>query len=216
MDINDTIAGIATAAGEGGIGIIRVSGPGAEAIARKLFTPKGGFGGNDSFKARYFYYGVVMAEGSGVVLDNANLVYMPGPNSYTGEDVVEFHCHGGRLVMKNVLSAIIKSGARMAEPGEFTRQAFMNSKMDLAQAEAVLDIIRAGTDMALEAARGRLEGRLSIKLKGIREGIFGILARIEAELDFSEEEIDKLTGGEFLSAAKNAEDELKRVLDTYG
>jgi len=216
LNINDTIVGIATAAGEGGIGIIRVSGPQAEAIARVLFTPKGGFGGKDSFKARYFYYGAIKAEDTGVVLDNANLVYMPEPNSYTGEDVVEFHCHGGRLIMKNVLSAIIKSGARMAEPGEFTRQAFMNSKMDLAQAEAVLDLIRAGTDTALQAARGRLEGRLSKKLKDIREGIFGVLARIEAELDFSEEEIDKLTAGEFLLAAKDAEVELKRVLDTYG
>ncbi len=216
MNINDTIAGIATPPGEGGIGIIRVSGPEAGAVARLLFTPKGAKKAGEELTARHLYYGTLKAPGSGVVLDNVNLVYIPGPNSYTGEDVVEIHCHGGKLIMKNVLSAVLASRARLAEPGEFTRQAFVNGKMDLAQAEAVLDLIRAGTDSALGAARGRLEGRLSGKLKGLRETIFAMLARIEAELDFSEEEIDKLTAGEFMDTAIDVEAELTGLLSTYG
>jgi tRNA modification GTPase len=216
LDINDTIAGIATAAGEGGIAIIRVSGPGAAILSKALFVSKEAKEGGVEFKARHLYYGELKAPGSRVVIDNANCVYIPGPNSYTGEDVVEFHCHGGKLIVKNVLAAVLANGARLAEPGEFTRQAFVNGKMDLAQAEAVLDIIRAGTDTALSAARGRLEGRLSAKLKVLREAVFSMLARIEAELDFSEDEIDKLVAKEFLSVITGVEAELKALLNTYG
>ena len=118
--------------------------------------------------------------------------------------------------MKNVLTAVIASGARMAEPGEFTRQAFINGKMDLTQAEAVMDLIKAGTDLALSAARGRFEGRLKARLGGLRENVFMMLARIEAELDFSEEEIDKLKADEVLSVILEIRTELKKLLDTYG
>ncbi len=220
MDINDTIAGIATPQGVGGIGIIRVSGPDAGRLARALFTPKGAKpedkGGE--FKARHFYYGELRAVDSGdseVILDDANLVYMPGPNSYTGEDVVEIHCHGGALILRNVLSAVVAQGARMAEPGEFTRQAFVNGKLDLTQAEAVLDLIRAGTEPALLSARGRLEGRLSSRLKAERESLFTLISRIEAELDFSEDEVDKLPAEELLAAVYDIEGSLKELLSTY-
>ena len=222
MNINDTIAGIATPPGEGGVGIIRVSGPQAERVARALFTPKGfkpegsGAGSDANFRARHFYYGHLKDKRTGALLDDVNLVYMPGPNSYTGEDVVEFHCHGGALIMRKVLSAILGEGARMAEGGEFTRQAFMNSKMDLTQAEAVLDLIRAGTEAALLSARGRFEGRLRSRLKRARDPLFTLLARIEAELDFSEEEdIDKLPAQDILAAVQDIERSLKALLSTY-
>ena len=216
MDINDTIAAIATPLGEGGIAIIRVSGPDALAVASALFTPKHGAEGGGEFKARHFYYGELRATDSGALLDDANLVYMPGPASYTGEDVVEFHCHGGLLIMRNVLAAILGEGARMAEPGEFTRQAYVNGKLDLTQAEAVIDLIRAGTESALVSARGRFEGRLKNRLKHVREPLFGLLARIEAELDFSEDEVDKLPAEEILAVVLETEASLKKLLATYG
>ena len=229
LDINDTIAGIATPHGVGGIGIIRVSGPDAGLVATALFTPKGakpkpklkdegGGGGGSEFIPRHFYYGELRSVDRGdsrVILDDVNLVYMPGPNSYTGEDVVEFHCHGGSLILRNVVSAVIAQGARMAEPGEFTRQAFMNGKLDLAQAEAVLDLIRAGTEPALFSARGRLEGRLSSRLKAERESLFTLVSRIEAELDFSEDEVDKLPAEELLAAVYDVEASLKGLVSTY-
>ncbi len=220
MDINDTIATIATGPGEGGIGIIRVSGPDARKVAGALFTPKGEGGararGARELKARHFYYGELKASDSNEILDDVNLVYMPGPHSYTGEDVVEIHCHGGLLIMRNVLAAVIGEGARLAEPGEFTRQAFVNGKLDLTQAEAVLDLIRAGTDTALLSARGRLEGRLKSRLKTVRESLFTLLARIEAELDFSEDEIDKLSADVVLTRVLETEASLKELLNTYG
>lgn len=235
MDINDTIAGIATGQGVGGIGIIRVSGPDAARVAMALFTPKGAKpepkdegGVEGELKARHFYYGELRAVergergdrgdsgDSGVILDDVNLVYMPGPASYTGEDVVEIHCHGGSLILRNVLTAVIAQGARMAEPGEFTRQAFINGKLDLAQAEAVLDLIRAGTEPALLSARGRLEGRLSVRLKADRDSLFTLISRIEAELDFSEDEVDKLPAEELMAAVYGVEGSLKELLSTYG
>lgn len=215
MDINDTIAAIATAPGEGGIGIIRISGPDALSVASALFTPKGGPEASGALKARHFYYGELTDNG-GALVDDVNLVYMPGPHSYTGEDVVEIHCHGGLLIMRNALSAVIGSGARMAEAGEFTRQAFVNGKLDLTQAEAVIDLIRAGTESALASARGRLEGRLKARLEVLREPLFILLARIEAELDFSEEEeVERLSAEEVLKIVDYAEAGLNNLLNTY-
>jgi tRNA modification GTPase len=214
LDILDTITAIATGPGEGGIGIIRVSGPEALKVASRLFTPEGGK--ECEFKVRHFYYGELRSPESGTVLDNVNLVYMRAPHSYTGEDVVEIHSHGGALIMRNVLAAVISEGARMAEPGEFTRQAFVNGKMDLTEAEAVLDLIRAGTESALISARGRIEGRLTGRLKEIRDPLFTLLAQIEAELDFSEEEeVEKLPAEEVIRRVEETEASLKKLLSTY-
>ncbi|HLA51198.1 MAG TPA: tRNA uridine-5-carboxymethylaminomethyl(34) synthesis GTPase MnmE, partial [Thermodesulfobacteriota bacterium] len=144
MNLSDTISAIATPPGEGGIGIIRISGAGAEKIAKTIFKP----GKNpprrgihvdsvkeEVFENRRLYFGTVFNPSDNTPLDNALMAIMRKPDSFTGEDVVEFHCHGGQLVLQRVLEAVLRQGARLAEPGEFSKRAFLNSKMDLAQAE---------------------------------------------------------------------------------
>ena len=144
----DTIAAIATAQGEGGVGIIRLSGPEALEVALKCFRP------TTPIEERRLVYGSIVSPSS-ERLDVGFLAYMPSPRSYTGEDVVELHCHGGPLLLREVLSSLARSGARMAEAGEFTKRAFLNGKLDLAQAEAVIDLIRSQTTHSLSSARGR-------------------------------------------------------------
>lgn len=180
-----TIAAIATAPLEAGIGVIRLSGPEALSVARAVFsfkTPPQGI------RPRCLYYGSVIDSLDSSVIDSGFLVYMKGPASYTGEDVVEFYLHGSPVALKKALEAVLRSGAAPAGPGEFTKRAFLNNRLDLAQAEAVIDVIRARTDDALKSAQARLEGRFSEKVNRIKEGVFSLLSRIEAELDFPEEE----------------------------
>ncbi|MBI1912258.1 MAG: tRNA uridine-5-carboxymethylaminomethyl(34) synthesis GTPase MnmE [Deltaproteobacteria bacterium] len=209
MTMTDTITAISTAWGEGGVGIIRISGPEALAVGQKVFKAKG----SPEIKERYLHYGEIACKGS--ALDNGFLVYMKSPRSYTGEDVVELHCHGGPLILKKVLELVSCSGARLAEPGEFTKRAFLNGKLDLTQAEAVIDVIRAQTDLSLSSARGRLEGSLSKKVNDIKEILLNLLMRIEAELDFSEEEIDELPEDIFLNGLFKAREALETLLSTY-
>jgi tRNA modification GTPase len=141
---------------------------------------------------------------------------MKGPRSYTGEDVVELHCHGGPLILRKVLGVVFRTGVRVAEPGEFTKRAFLNGRLDLAQADAVIDLIRARTDGALTSARGRIEGRLSRRVGEIKEVLLGLLTRIEAELDFPEEEdVDGLPAEALLAGLFKAEGALKRLVSTY-
>lgn len=206
----DTIAAVSTAWGEGGIGIVRLSGPDALDCALKVFSLKK----DTEIRDRYLYYGEI--KGNGSVIDNGFLAYMRGPRSYTGEDVVELHCHGGPLILKNVLEALLKNGARGAEPGEFTKRAFLNGKLDLAQAESVIDVIRAETELSLSSARGRLAGALSAKVNSIKEGLLTLLTHIEAELDFSEEELDGLSKDRIFSGLKDARVSLEKMLSTYG
>ena len=206
MDSTDTIAAIATPAGEGGIGIIRISGPGAMAVARRVFVSADSRvpAGPIALDERRLVYGH-MVEVSGddgpvpasesasrrslhSLIDDGFAVFMPGPRSYTGEDVVELHCHGGSQILARVLGAVLGSGSRPAAPGEFTRRAFLNSRMDLAQAEAVIDVIRAGSECALTAARSRLTGVLSARVNAVKEALASLLAQTEAALDFPEEE----------------------------
>jgi len=193
--LNETIAAISTPIGEGGIGIVRISGPAALGVATAVFMPaaKGAKTGvrpvelELDIEERRLYYGRVV-DNNGGALDNGFLVYMKGPASYTGLDTVELHCHGGPLILKEVMAAVLAAGARPAGPGEFTRLAFTNGKLDLAQAEAVIDVIRAETASALASARGRLDGAFSTKVRGIRDGLVDLVAGIEAGLDFPEEE----------------------------
>ncbi len=206
----DTIAAVSTPWGEGGVGVIRISGPGALGAAEGVFSGLG----KSPVRARRLYYGL-MKDHTGRTLDNGFLVYMKSPRSYTGEDVVELHCHGGALVLKDVLGAVLRCGARLARPGEFTKRAFLNGKLDLAQAEAVIDVIRAGTDAALAAARGRLDGALSAKLGEIKDTLLGLLASIEAELDFPEDEIEGLGADAVMSALETAQERLARLLATF-
>lgn len=206
----DTIAAVSTPWGEGGVGIIRISGPEALACARAVFFSCSGSG----IRERHLHYGL-MKDSSGETLDNGCMVFMKGPRSYTGEDVAELHCHGGGLVIREVLSAVLKGGARLAEPGEFTKRAFLAGKLDLAQAEAVIDVIRAETGTALASARGRLEGAFSRRVGIIKEALLGLLTHLEAELDFPEDEVEGLPAGVILKKLETAREDIERLLSTY-
>ena len=185
----DTIAAISTPVGEGGIGIVRLSGPGALSIAAKVFLSKEKKNIRD-FKTYTIHYGWVMEDKlAKKAVDEVILTLMRSPRSYTKEDVVEINCHGGIVALRRVLELLLEKGARLAEPGEFTKRAFLNGRLDLAQAEAVLDIIRAKTDHALKAGSEQLRGVLSGELRKIREGLVCALSVLEAGIDFPEEEL---------------------------
>jgi tRNA modification GTPase len=210
--IGDTIAAISTACGEAGIGIIRISGADALAVALRVFSLKNPA---ERIAPLRFYYGSVKdgPAGGSSLLDDGYLVYMKPPRSYTGEDTVELHVHGGALVLRKILESVLKNGARPALPGEFTKRAFLNGKLDLMQAEAVAEVIRAKTEAALKAARARLTGRVSKRINAIKETLADALARTEAELDFPE---DGDFGEKDLRAALDGiEAELKALLSTY-
>ncbi|SMC00192.1 tRNA modification GTPase trmE [Thermanaeromonas toyohensis ToBE] len=210
--LEDTIAAIATPLGEGGIGIIRLSGPEAIQIAARVFRPKRGPSLEETCTHRV-RLGLALDPKTGEVVDEVLALVMRAPRSYTAEDVVELHCHGGPLACARVLEAVLKAGARLAEPGEFTRRAYLNGRLDLAQAEAVLNIIRARSRAGLAAAVNQLEGGLSKKVKEIKDEITGVLASIEASLDFPEEVGDP--GREEKERLNKAREALKRLLSTW-
>jgi tRNA modification GTPase len=186
MYAGDTIAAVATPPGAGGIGIIRVSGPLSARIAIRVFVPSGAM---PNWESHRFYHGRVTAA-AGQVLDEGFAVLMRGPRSYTGEDVLELHCHGSPVVLRRVLAEVLDCGARLAEPGEFTRRAFLNGRLDLTQAEAVLDLVRARTMAGATLATQQLGGRLSVHLAGLRTQLVGLRALLEVEIDFPEENVD--------------------------
>lgn len=196
MLYDDTIAAIATPPGEGGLGIIRISGPNALTILKQIFVPTR----PTPWRPMRLRHGRVIAD-KGVVIDEALAVYMRGPHSFTAEDVVEISCHGGPLVLSRVLSLTLEQGARLAEPGEFTMRAFFNGRIDLAQAEATLDVIRAKTEVGLALAQAQLEGWLSQELRKIRELLLGPLAYVTALVDFPEDEIEAQNIAEPLAEA---------------
>jgi tRNA modification GTPase len=185
---DDTIAAIATGMGEAGIGIIRISGPGAVTAGERTFRPARGrpLGERRSHSVTYGF----VVDSSGRSLDEALAVLMKSPRSFTGEDVVELHCHGGQVAVRRVLDAVLAAGARLAEPGEFTRRAFMNGRIDLSQAEAVVDVIRAKTDRAMDAAVHQLRGELSTVVREIRDRLLEITAHLEADIDFPELDLE--------------------------
>ena len=180
----DTIAAIATPPGEGGIGIVRVSGSAAFPIAERLFRRRGGSKPLQSHRA---YFGVIVDPAAGETLDRALLLPFRAPRSYTGEDVAEFHCHGSPYLLRRVLELVWREGARPAEPGEFTLRAFLNGKLDLAQAEAVADLIRARSQAQLRSALALHEGALSKQVHTLADEVLRLLATVEAHIDFSEE-----------------------------
>lgn len=182
----DTIAAIATAPGEAGIGIVRASGPGALACALSLFRRPPA--ASPPFpEPRKAHWGWVVRPGSEERLDDCLLTWFRAPHSFTGEDVVELACHGSGLVLALVLGGLVAAGARLAEPGEFTRRAFLNERLDLTAAEAVIDVIRARTEAALRVAAGQLGGRLSREIAARRRDLIGLLAEIEAAIDFPDD-----------------------------
>ena len=181
----ETIAAISTPPGEGAIALVRISGPAAVSIAEKIFRGKKR---PSRFASHIQYFGDIVTE-SGGLIDEVMMSIHRAPASYTGEDIVEISCHGGTLVTAKVLEACLHAGARGARPGEFTERAFLNGKMDLTQAEAVIDLIRARTDLALRSATEQLEGKLGEQIKGIRDSLVDLVAHVEASIDFSEEGI---------------------------
>jgi tRNA modification GTPase len=185
MYLEDTIAAISTPAGEGGIGVIRISGPDSLSILQTVFRRKCDGG----FQSHRFYYGEVVSSLSSCPVDEALAVFMQAPRSFTREDVAEIQCHSGSVITQQVLAAVLHCGARLAEPGEFTRRAFLNGRIDLLQAEAVIDMIRAKTETAVTIARNQSTGELSARLFAIRDQIRNALALVEAYIDFPEEDM---------------------------
>ncbi len=203
MPFRETIAAIATPPGVGGVGLIRISGPSAEGIARRLFRPTKPL---TKFISHHLIHGEIVTPETGEVLDDVLVAFMEGPQTYTGEDVIEINCHGGPVVLRTVLDEVFRAGARPAERGEFTKRAFLNGRLDLAQAEAVYDLITAQTREGLCAAADRLRGNLSGRIGAIRDAIADLLAGIEAAIDFAEEDGGvEASGGDFA--------ELKAVID---
>lgn len=189
LEMDDTIAAVATPAGEGGIAVIRVSGPGAFKAVEPFFVSPGHEKLNDA-PANTIRWGKFMDPASGLPVDQVLVSIFRAPQSYTGQDVLEISCHGGLAVTKRILSLILGKSVRHAEPGEFTRRAFLAGKLDLTQAEAVLDLIHAKSDRSLDIAVRQLSGSLSRALKEMKEELLRLLAHMEAYLDFPEEDIE--------------------------
>lgn len=185
---DDTIAAIATPVGEGGLAVIRISGFAALAVADRCFQPVGKTSAKPSVAASHtIHYGKVVRRGQQV--DEVLCAVLRAPRTYTREDVVEITCHGGMLATKSVLDTVLECGARLAEPGEFTKRAFLNGRLDLTQAEAVLDVIHSRTELALAAANEQLAGKLSQRINQLRDDLMHALAHIEAHIDFPDEDI---------------------------
>ncbi|NLC58184.1 MAG: tRNA uridine-5-carboxymethylaminomethyl(34) synthesis GTPase MnmE [Armatimonadetes bacterium] len=182
----DTIAAIATAPGEAAIGVIRVSGPAALAIAARLFHPAAPRS-LEALPSHTVHLGQIRDPETGQPVDQVLLTLFRAPRSYTGEDVVEISAHGGPVPLRRILALCLAQGARLAEPGEFTCRAFLHGKLDLAQAEAVMDVVSARTERGLDVALGQLEGRLSALVRAARDAVLPLVAHLEATLDFPEE-----------------------------
>ena len=217
IDIDDTIAAVSTPIGEGGIGIVRLSGDKAIPTAEKIFRSKSGKKLKD-VSTYTTHYGHVISNGRGAasqIVDEVIVTVMRRPKTYTREDVVEINCHGGITALRSVLDLVLAKGARPARPGEFTMRAFLNGRLDLVQAEAVLDIIRAKTRLSLRVSENQLKGMLSKEIEELRGQILDVYAHIEAAIDFPEEEIDELYSREdCLVKLSGSKDKLRQLLET--
>jgi tRNA modification GTPase len=210
MDLTDTIAAIATPLGEGGIGIIRISGNDAKAIALNCLRNSKGIQ-LSKFVNRRVYYGMIIDPKQQQQLDEVIYFYLQKPHSFTAEDVVEIQAHGGILVLTKILQIILDSGARLAEPGEFTMRAFLNGRIDLVQAESIIDLIRAKTDRAHELALGQLTGRTTNYLQQLETELYQLLIAIEAVLDYPEEGLPEVEKDTLKSRAKAINDDLSAL-----
>lgn len=199
--LDDTIAAISTPLGQGGIGIVRLSGADALPIARRLFRPAGP-DARRGIESHRLHYGHVVRPDSGARVDEVLLSYMRAPRSYTREDVVEINAHGGIVPLREILLLCLSHGARQAREGEFTLRAFLNGRLDLAQAEAVLDVVRARTDAALRVAVDQLGGHLSRETRSVRHALLRVRAYLEAGIDFPDEEFPEEDVAAGLSAAE--------------
>ena len=210
---DDTVAAVATAMGEGGIGIVRISGERALEILNKVFCSVK----KSPVENRKLTYGFVEDNFTGEKIDEVMAVYMKSPHSYTAEDVVEIQCHGSIVSLRKILALVLKNGARLAEPGEFTKRAFLNGRLDLSQAEAVIDLIKAKSDKTFDVALSQLEGSFSKKIKEIRADLVDILVNITVNIDYPDEDIEVITYENLISglaAVKTKVDSMLATADT--
>lgn len=240
--MEETIAAIATAPGEGGIGIVRISGESAKEILNRIFTrvrkeyvnqkQNGSGTGTEERKKDFFlpdvqneiigeeivprmmHYGCIRDNFSGALIDEVMAVWFKAPYSYTAEDVVEIQCHGSLVSLRKILALTLKNGARLAEPGEFTKRAFLNGRLDLSQAEAVIDLIRAKSDRSFDVALDQLEGRFSQKIRELRSGIIDCLVNISVNIDYPDEDIEQLTFEKLTADLTAVQGEITKLLRT--
>lgn len=206
----DTIAAIATPPGEGAISIIRLSGPEAIPVADRLFQGKVPLA---HAKSHTIHYGKIIEPDTGSVIEEAMVSVMKKPRTFTREDVVEINCHGGLMTVNRVLETVLNQNVRMAEPGEFTKRAFLNGRIDLSQAEAVMDLIRAKTNRAADVAMGQMEGKLSHQVRGLREELLGILAAVEVNIDYPEyDDAEIMTNQLLCEKARIVSEHLEQML----
>ena len=205
----DTITALVTAVGESSVGIIRISGPEATGIANKIYKGKTDFLTAESHTV---HYGYVYDYKQNKKIDEAIFILMRGPRSFTGEDVVEVQCHGGMVVLKQVLQLILSSGARLAEQGEFSKRAFLNGRLDLAQAESIMDIVQAKTECGVDLALSQLQGSLSGMVKRLRADLLELIAFIQADIDYPDDDIERLTQEEYQNRVENLKVQIASVL----
>ncbi len=210
---DDTIAAISTPVGAGGIGIVKISGPQAWAIGRQLFRQSGPL---EEIQSHHLYHGHIVEPGTGKTVDEVLISFMRAPTTYTREDVVEINCHSGLAVLDRILELVLRTGARMAEPGEFTRRAFVSGRIDLTQAEAVLDLVTSKTRRSLDLASEHLRGGLQAIISDLRTHLLDILAMVEAAIDFPEDDLEVLEG-EHLAArvCQQVKDPITQLLEHY-
>jgi len=211
--MSDTISAIATAPGEAGIGIVRISGKKSLDIIEKIFVPNRRKKLRD-FESRRLVYGHIIDNENNKKIDEVLVVYMKAPFTYTTEDIVEINCHGGTVPVRRILELVLKSGARLAEKGEFTKRAFLNGRIDLAQAEAVMDLISAKTDSSFDMSLHQLEGSLSNEVKNIRESLLKMLAHITVSIDFSDDDLDEISTNELQEEGKEVLNRIEKLLKT--
>ena len=214
MFTDDTIAAISTPLGEGGIGIVRLSGKNSIEVAENIFSsPKKRTLQN--MKSSSVIYGHIHNPSTGEKIDEVLVTVMKSPHSYTKEDVVEINCHGGMITLRKTLELVLRQGARLADPGEFTRRAFINGRIDLSQAEAILDLIRSKTDESRRIAIEQLRGGLSEKITALKDRLMAICVNVEAYIDFPEDEIETASKQDLLSSMKDISRDIEILLKTY-
>jgi len=210
----DTIAAISTPMGEGAIAIVRLSGPEAISIANQIFRSPG----NKSLQKQLshtIHYGHLIEPETGNVVEEVMLSLMKGPKTFTREDVVEINCHGGIITVNRVLQLVLINGARLAEPGEFTKRAFLNGRIDLSQAEAVMDLIRAKTDRAMNVALGQMDGKLSRLIASLRQALLETLAQVEVNIDYPEyDDVEEMTLPMIIEKSSWVKQEIEGLLQT--
>lgn len=210
--IDDTIAAVATALGEAGLAVVRVSGKDALTVVDRAFRPGGTKGGRVSeSQGHRILYGHIVVEG--VVIDEVLISVFKAPRSFTAEDVAEISCHGGMLVTRKVLDAVLGAGARLAEPGEFTRRAFVNGRIDLTQAEAVSDLIHARSELAMRASSEQLAGKLAVRINRMRDDLISVLAHVEAHIDFPDEDIAPDTRESLIGRMRQGRETMRSLLE---